>query len=90
MEMTTRKLMYKAMDNDPNPRLVHLMHDLSRYRHVDSMLRWLIRNNLTGNNLIQFLDYTFKSSILSMAKHIIMLVNKERKVAPVLYRKDWH
>ena len=88
--MTTRKLIFKAMDEDPNPRLVHLMHDLSRYRHVDSMLRWLIKNNLTGNRLIQFLDHTFKSSTLNMVKHIIMKVNNEKSLRPVLYGKDWN
>lgn len=81
--------MYKAMDDDPNPRLVHLMHDISRYKNHDSILIWLIRNNMTGKTLVQWLDGAFRGSIMSMVKHVIMKFNKEKRAAPIMYGKDW-
>lgn len=88
MQNSTKELMHIAMGNKAIE-LLPIMHQLSRYRDVDRILKWLIQNRITGNNLHEYVRDTFKNSVMSMVKFIVKYSNKNRELAPVIIGKDW-
>ncbi|MCK5608298.1 hypothetical protein KAR91_40830 [Candidatus Pacearchaeota archaeon] len=83
-----RKELIHTVMND-NIKLVNVMHQLTHYVHCDKFLSWLIRNNITGMNLEQWLMINFKNSIMSMVQYIIKVSENNSEFKPIIFNKDW-
>ena len=82
-----REMMLRVVDG--NPTLIPVMHQLTHYRDCDKFLKWLITNNITSKNLVEWLRDTFRNSTMSMVKFIIKKNNKDNETKPIILNKDW-
>jgi hypothetical protein len=87
MTNSTRGLMHKAMDGVVT--LTPIMHQLSRYKTCDNILRWLISNRITGHNLADFVKVQHENSIMSMVKFIVKNQTKSKEEKAIVLGKDW-
>lgn len=83
----TKELMHSVMDG--NLAVVPILHQLSHYRDVDKFLVWLNRNNIKGQNLIEFLKFEHQNSVMGMVKFIVKSHNKNRDLKPIVIGRDW-
>ncbi len=82
-----KNLMHKVINDQMA--LVPIMHQLDRYTHCDKFLTWLIRNKITGQNLVEWLKIYHNNSIMNMVKFIIKTVEKSKDLPAIIYNKDW-
>ena len=72
-----------------NVLLAPIMHQISHYKYRDGILKWLINNNITGYNLVDWLKINHGNSVMGMVKFIIKHHNKEFEERPIILNKDW-
>lgn len=82
-----KELVSMAMDDKFD--LLPVMHQISRYRSCDKILKWLILNKITGLILLDWLRNYHKNSVMGMVKFIIKSDNKDRKECAIILNKDW-
>lgn len=87
MHPVRKELILKTINGDIN--LVETMHSLTRYRDCDRILKWLLRNNIKGSNLSDWIKINHSNSILNMVKFVVKCANNEREIKPIIYNKDW-
>lgn len=56
---------------------------------LDAALRWLIRNSLTGDRFLQFVDGDCAGSNLELHRKLIAATEKEKKTRPIFAGKDF-
>jgi len=83
----TKQLMHQAMDG--NVQLVPIMHQLSHYTSINGILTWLIRNRITGYNLVDWLKINHNNSLMGMVKFIIKHHNKDLEERAIILGRDW-
>lgn len=83
----TKDLMLEAIDGYPS--LTPIMHQLSHYTSRNGVLVWLIRNKITGYNLLSWLKNNHNNSVMGMVQFIVMRHNKDLEVKPIIMNKDW-
>jgi hypothetical protein len=66
-----------------------LLHHLSEYRHVDTILGWLIVNRFVGKTLLEVWRVQFRGSLLAVAKWVIKEHNRASEIAPVIVGRDF-
>ena len=74
---------------DDVPGVVPIVYEISKYKHSLDIQVFLIKNNLTGKNLLSWLKNDFSNSILTMIKFVIQKINNERDLKPVIVGKDY-
>lgn len=84
----TKTLMHTVING--NMTVVPVMHQLSRYRDCQKFLKWLIINNITGHNLLDWLKIDFDNSVMGMVKFIVKTHNKDKDLKPIILGKDWN
>lgn len=82
-----RQKMLRIIDGHPNLPLV--MYQWHKLRRCDEILDWLLRNRITGMNLFAWLRGEYQFHTLSMAKFILMKVDKEKEEKPILVGRDY-
>jgi len=88
MNENKRELIFKVIDGDP--RVVDVMYHFDRFVHCEPMLRWLIANQITGKKFFELYLEGFKASWLTMGKWIIMKINKDKDLKPLIGGRDFH
>lgn len=83
-----RELFFKVIDGDP--RVVDIMFQFDRFKHCESMLRWLVANKITGKTFFEVYLNQFKASWLTMGKWIVMKINKDSELKPLIGGRDFH
>jgi hypothetical protein len=68
---------------------VRVMHLMDGHVLCDEMLRWLVRNRLTGVRLLEWLRFEHRGSVFGAMKYLVMRVERERKVRPVIAGIDY-
>lgn len=87
MDQIRRELMHTVIDGLPD--LIPIAHQLSHYTSCDCILKWLIRNKITGKTFQDWIKVDHDNSVLAMVKFIIKSYNKSREDAPIILNKDW-
>lgn len=87
LDPKTKYLMHKVMDG--NLELVPILHELTRFVHLQKILFWLDQANIRGNNLLDWIRVEHQGSVMSMVQTIVMLNNKEKQIRPIILGKDW-
>lgn len=85
MDAETRDLCLELIDGDL--RVMPIAHGLTEFVHFKKIAKWLVKNKLTGKELLDWYSFRFKNRRLQMASYIIMKVNKEYKQRKI-YAKD--
>jgi hypothetical protein len=81
-----RELIFRVADGcDETLPILHFLDSLSQ---CDQILTWLIFHNLTGARLCEFQRTQFGTSLLGMAKFILMQVNREKEERPLIVGRD--
>lgn len=88
MNENKRELFFKVIDGDP--RVVDIMFQFDRFVHCERMLQWLVKNKITGKAFFDLYLGQFKASWLTMGKWIIMKVNKDSELKPIVGGRDFH
>jgi hypothetical protein len=83
-----RELFFKVIDGDP--RLVDIMFQFDRFKHCERMLQWLVVNKITGPKFFDIYLNQFKASWLTMGKWIVMKINKDSELKPLIGGRDFH
>ena len=86
MNRKTIDLMRVAMNDVVT--LTPIMHQLTRYKDVDGILKWLIINKITGHNLKDFLAINHNNSVMGMVKFIIEHRDKLINPNAIILGKD--
>lgn len=69
--------------------LLPIFHQLAHYRDCDRFLRWLLQNNITGSNLVDWIKTIHKNSVMSMVKFIVKFNEKNREEKAIVLGRDW-
>lgn len=78
--------MFKVMDG--NPDVVRYLHHFDSYTRCEDMLKWLIKNKLTGNEFIHWAKNTFGVYYLAVGKFILEQLNKDDSYK-ILHGRDF-
>ena len=87
MSKAEREFYLRIVEDTPS--LVPVIYEISKYKHSLDIQVWLIKNKLTGKNLVSWLKESFNNSIMSMVKFIIKKVNKDKEIKPIIAHKDY-
>ena len=87
MTESEREFYLRVIDQDP--RVMPIAHEISKYKHSLDITVWLIKNNITGKILLDFLKNNFENSIMGMIKFIIMKINGDKEIKPIYAHKDY-
>lgn len=71
-----------------HPVLPHL-HFITGFIHCDRILDWLLKNRLTGDDIVQKIKIEHRGSQLDFVKWVIACMNKEREKRPVIIGRDY-
>ena len=82
-----KELMLEVING--NPFVVPIMHQLIHYKDCNKFLKWLIKNQIVGYNLLDWIKVEHQSSVLGMVQTIVKYNNKNREIRPMLLGKDW-
>ena len=82
-----RLKMLKVIDGHPG--LPTVMFHWHKFRRCDEILDWLLLNRMTGNTLFAWLRGEFEMGTLSMARFILMKIDKEKEERPILVGRDY-
>lgn len=88
MNEMKRELIFKVIDGDP--RVVDIMFHFDRFKHCERMLQWLVANKITGSKFFDIYLNQFKASWLTMGKWIVMKINKDSELKPLIGGRDFH
>lgn len=81
-----RELILRTVDGESRVLyLIFLWHDLAR---VEEILHWLIDHRFTGKALYGFMQAR-KFMPMAAAKEILMHIDKERELRPILVGRDY-
>lgn len=80
-----REMMMVVADGDP--RVIHYLLELNKFKRVEDIIAWLCRNKLTGNNFIEWVKKEHFDSLLDVVSYILMKVDKDVQKRPI-YLKD--
>lgn len=64
-----RELMHAAMDG--HFELAGAMHCLHQYKHCDTILRWLVFNRITGENLVDLLKNDLHANVRELVEFVV-------------------
>lgn len=67
---------------------IFLMH-VNRHRRADEILKWLIKTNLTGENLFEWIKIEMRGSILGTMKFVVMQIDKDSEIRPIIAGRDY-
>ena len=81
-----RELMFNVMDGDN--RVLPMLYQLNNFQRCDEIFRYLIRNNLTGRELIFWFNETFQGSFLNLVAHCLKKIDRDVMRRPLHYHKD--
>ena len=87
MSKAEREFYLRIVEDTPS--LMPVIYEISKYKHSLDIQVWLIKNKLTGKNLVSWLKESFDNSIMSMVKFIIKKVNKDKEIKPIIAHKDY-
>lgn len=82
-----RELILRVCDGNQNA--FPIVHQLDGFVHAERMFKWMIRENMTGNNLVETYIHDFKCSWLTLGKWVIMMINKDTEMKKVIAGKDY-
>ena len=82
-----RKLITRVMNDSLE--LLPVLHQLSRYKRCDNFLKWLIKNRITGQTLIEWLRIEHSGSVIFMVQFMIKHQYKNKEYRPIILGKDW-
>lgn len=81
MSPKRRQMILEIVDSEVS--LLPVMHYLTAFKRCDFILEWLIRNRMTGKNLMQWIGIRWANSLLSMVKYILMKLDHETEMKPI-------
>lgn len=82
----TRDLMLRVFDGDC--RVLPHLHRMANLVRIDEVLEYLIREGITGRKFIAWLDEKHRKSLLKAMSFILMRVNRDLIVRPLIHGKD--
>ena len=74
---------------DDVPGAMPIVYEISKYKHSLDIQVFLIKNKLTGQNLLSWLKTEFSNSIMTMCKWVIKRINSDKEIKPILANKDY-
>lgn len=86
MNEIRRQMMLKIADG--NMSTLPILYHADRLRRCDEVLQYLLKNKLTGNQLLSYFQEQ-NSSILNLLSDILRRVDKERQKQKILAGKDY-
>jgi tRNA A37 threonylcarbamoyladenosine biosynthesis protein TsaE len=87
MSEERRILHLMVMDGDASA--APLLYHLDKYRRADELLKWLIRNGLTGRRFVEWVKCEHGNSVLKAGAYLLMKIEHEKKTRPVLIGDDY-
>lgn len=88
MSSQRRDLLLKLCND--NAEAVTIAYHLTGYRRCDQIASWLIKQNLTGRTLVDWLKINWEMSMLSMVKYVLKKIDSDVTVRPILFGKDFN
>jgi len=82
-----RELILRLVDGDPDSLV--LAYLLTQYTRCDTIIAWLIRQNITGKKFSDWVKYEWEKSVLTMVKHILKKVDSDVTTRPILIGPDF-
>lgn len=73
-EKKRMELFRRVNDGLENEMVANFLFHIKDYRQIDHMLAWLIKNNITGKNLLAWMRWEHKNSILRTATDIVRCI----------------
>lgn len=86
MDPRRRELMLKVVNGCSDQRVLTALYWWDQHHRCDDVLRWLIKNRLTGYNLVTWLDEHYSRSILEPLKWILMRVDRGNEMRTIFDR----
>lgn len=82
-----RELMLRVADGDQRS-FVYLFH-LNSMRRCEDILEWLIHHRYTGRSFVDYVAVAHEGSVLSMARTVVMWLEKNEELRPILIGQDF-
>lgn len=82
-----RTLMLMVMDGHPS--VPALLYHLDRFRRCDDMLRWLIRNQLTGAKFLEWVRHEHGGSILKAGAFVLQRLARDHSMPRIIGGRDY-
>lgn len=84
----TRDLMLMVIDGCPRAiPWMHMVWKLEFFR-LNEILAWLVKNKITGTEFVAFIEQGHERSVLGMLSYILMQVNRDLIVKPIIVGED--
>ena len=65
------------------------IHVHSHYPRCDEIFAWLIRNNIVGLKLLEWITYEHEGSQLKAVAHILTKIERDKEIRRVLFGRDF-
>lgn len=86
--MTERRRHMMLIIAESNQAVLPILHMIDDYVRCDDILDWIIRNRLTGEEVVSMIKFQFKMSPLTFIKWVLSKIDKERELRPILMGRD--
>ena len=85
-----QRLRYKILEIcNGKQELLPIIYQMSSYFRFEGCLNWLYENKITGKTLLDWLKIEHDGSIMGMMQFILMKINKNKTIMPILANKDY-
>lgn len=85
-----RDLNHFIIDNVKSKEITNYLFTISRHERRLSILRYLVKNKITGQKFINEIAFAHKGSILNFISWIIMKIDTDISKRPILIGRDWN
>jgi hypothetical protein len=90
MDDRRKAMILELSEGKINHPALPILHFLTGFVRCDEILKWLINNRMTGNDVVFFVNYQFKRSQLDFAKWVLSKVDKDKELKRIYVGKDWN
>lgn len=73
---------------DGDNRVRFILQFLADFDRSEEILRYLIKEGFTGKKLWDWVQGEFSGSVLQMAAYVLMKINKETEIKPIIAGRD--
>lgn len=89
MDPKLREYLLILCEGDINHAVLPILHFISNFTRRDDIFSWLVKNKISGNDILFMIQFHFDRSRLDFVKWVISNINKERELKPIFYGKDY-
>lgn len=84
-----KRLILELSIGDINHPVLPILHFLTRFKRCDEILNWLLKNRLTGNEIVLAVKYQFQNSQLTFVKWVLSRIDKNKELKPIIVGVDY-